>query len=132
MGQGLSNRSGSVEVVRCYFDDAFEPHLPALCLRWEDSERIDRLWELPEGVCISGPPPGQFGFHVRRTAADAYAVRLLWDRSCFLWPSLRRVQLLSSALAPVLSALGTDLWYLLDQPVDSAGSGTPTPSARAA
>ena len=31
--------------------------------------------------------------------------------------SLTRVQLLTSALAPLLGALGTDLWYLLDQPV---------------
>jgi hypothetical protein len=110
------------EVVRCYFDDAFEPHLAALTLRWPGAEDCERLWELPENLCVAGPPPRQFGCQVHRTGPDAYTVRLLWDRSCIVWPSLRRVQLLASALAPVLAALGTDLWYLLDQPVDPAGA----------
>jgi hypothetical protein len=44
-------------------------------------------------------------------------VRLLWDGSCFVWQSVKRVQLLTSALAAMLGAIGTDLWYLLDQPV---------------
>ena len=109
----------SPRVVRRYFDDAFDPRLPALCLRWEGDRQStsDRLWELPEGVCFVGPAPERFGVHLRRTGADAYAVRLLWDRTCLSWTSLRRVQLLTSALAPLLGALGTDLWSLLDQPV---------------
>jgi hypothetical protein len=48
-------------------------------------------------------------------------VRLLWDRTCFTWLALARVQLWTSALAPLLASLGTDLWYLLDQPASSGG-----------
>jgi hypothetical protein len=31
---------------------------------------------------------------------------------------LTRLQIMTSSLAIVLSALGTDLWYLLNQPAD--------------
>lgn len=111
------------EVVRCYFDDAFDPHLPAMHLRWGQTGRPERLWELPEGVCLVGPAPQRFGVNIQRQGPDSYSVRLLWDRTCLNWLSLTRVQLLTSALAPLLGALGTDLWYLLDQPV--AGYTTP-------
>ena len=103
------------EVLRCFFDDTFEPHLPAMCLRWNGTR--ERLWELPEGVTLVGPPPERFGVSIRRVGRDAYCVRVLWDRSCFAWHSARRVQLLTSSLAPLLGAIGTDLRYLLDQPV---------------
>lgn len=103
------------EVVRCYFDATFEPHLPAMCLRWE--EDAESLWELPEGVRFSGPPPHQFGIRIQRWADDSYSVRLLWDRTCLTWLDLTRGQLLASDLEPLLAALGTDLWYLLDQPL---------------
>jgi hypothetical protein len=72
---------------------------------------------LPEGVHFSGSPPAHFGIRIQRQAADSYAVRLLWDRTCLTWLDLTRDQLLSSDLDALLSALGTDLWYLLDQPV---------------
>jgi hypothetical protein len=111
------------EVVRCYFDHAFDPHLPAMHLSWGQTGRPERLWELPEGVCLVGPAPQHFGVSIQRQGQDAYAVRLLWDRTCLNWLSLTRVQLLTSALAPLLGALGTDLWHLLDQPV--AGYTTP-------
>jgi hypothetical protein len=106
-------------VVRSYFDDGFDPHLPAVCLRWgdEEAETPQRLWELPEGVSVCGPAPRQFGLSVRRLRADSYHVRVLWDRSHFVWPALGRLQLLGSSLAPLLAALGNDLWHLLDQPV---------------
>lgn len=106
------------EVVRCYFDETFEPHLPAMCLRW-CGVTTERLWELPEGVTLMGPAPERFGVSIERVGRDAYRVRLLWDNSSFVWQSARRVQLLTSALAPVLRAIGTDLWYLLDQPVNA-------------
>ncbi len=106
------------EIVRCYFDDTFEPHLPAMYLRWQGVHR-ERLWELPEHVSLMGPPPERFGVSIERMGRDAYRVRLLWDSSCFVWQSLRRMQLLTSALAPLLGAIGTDLWYLLDQPVNA-------------
>jgi len=111
------------EVLRCYFDDAFAPRLPAMCLRW-DKEALggERLWELPEGVTLLGPPPERFGVSIRRRGEDSYSVHVLWDRTCLTWGDLPRGQLLTSALAPLLGAMGTDLWYLLDQPVKSAAA----------
>jgi hypothetical protein len=106
------------EVVRCYFDDAFGPHVPAMCLRWPDADGpAERVWELPEGVAITGPPPGCFGIHFHRQGDDSYDVRLLWDRTWLMWDALSREELLTSDLSPLLAALGTDLWYLLDQPI---------------
>jgi hypothetical protein len=109
----------SPEVLRCYFDEEFDPPLPALCLRWqpEDAGKTERLWELPDGVCMTGTPPQRFGISIQRRDTDSYTVRLLWDRTCLIWSSLVRAQLLGSALAPLLAAMGTDLWYLLDQPI---------------
>ncbi|HKI38772.1 MAG TPA: hypothetical protein VKA46_43385 [Gemmataceae bacterium] len=117
------------EVLRCYFDDGFVPRLPAMCLRW-DTEAMggERRWELPEGVTLVGPPPERFGVSIRRRGDDSYNVRLLWDRTCLTWEDLPRAQLLDSALAPLLGAMGTDLWYLLDQPVRPG----PAPRDRAA
>jgi hypothetical protein len=109
------------EVVRCYFDDGFAPRLPAMCLRWDAAALGgERLWELPEGVTLHGPPPARFGVSIRRRGDDSYNVRLLWDRTCLTWDDLPRAQLLNCALAPLLGAMGTDLWYLLDQPVRPA------------
>jgi hypothetical protein len=102
-------------IVRGYFDASVEPHLPAMCLRWEDD--AESTWELPEGVRFSGAPPRQFGIRIQRQDVDSYAVRLLWERSCLTWLDLTRDQLLNSDLDVLLSALGTDLWYLLDQPL---------------
>lgn len=107
----------SAEVLRCYFDESFDPHLPAMSLRW-GPDSGEHFWELPEGVRLFGPPPQRFGVSIQRQDTDAYAVRLLWDRTCFHWLTLSRDQLLASALAPLLEALGTDLWYLLDQPLE--------------
>jgi hypothetical protein len=107
------------EVVRYYFDDAFEPRLPAMCLRWDAASprAAEHSWKLPEGVRLASPAPRRFGIHVQRLAADAYSVRLLWDRTCLTWRSLTRAQLLTCDLAPLMAAMGTDLWHLLDQPV---------------
>ncbi len=102
-------------VVRCYFDDAFAPPMPVMCLHWEDGDG-ERTWELPEGVRVAGPAPQHFGITVRRRGPDSYAVRLLWDGTGLHWQALSRGQLLGSDLAPLLEAMGTDLWYLLDQP----------------
>jgi hypothetical protein len=114
------------EVLRCYFDDAFDPPLPAMCLRWDDATgSAEHLWQLPEGVRVAGPLPQRFGVSIQRVASDTYAVRLLWDRTCLVWLSLTRSQLMASDLTPLLAALGTDLWYLLDQPVSSTPVGPP-------
>jgi hypothetical protein len=50
---------------------------------------------------------------------DGYSVRLLWDRTCLHWPTVTRRELMTSSLAPLLEAMSTDLWYLLDQPIDA-------------
>jgi len=110
-------------VLRCYFDDAFTPRLPAMCLRWDaDLVGGERLWELPEGVTLVGPPPERFGVSINRRGLDSYNVRLLWDRTSLTWDALPRFEVLTSALAPLLAALGTDLWYLLEQPVRPASA----------
>ena len=44
-------------------------------------------------------------------------MRVLWNRTYLSWTDLTRVQLLTSALAPLMGALGTDLWQLLAEPV---------------
>ncbi len=109
------------EIVRCYFDDGFAPRLPAMRLRWDAAALAEEhTWELPEGIRIVGPPPDRFGISIRRRGDDSYNVRLLWGRTCLYWDDLARVQLAECDLTPLLDALGTDLWYLLDQPIGSA------------
>ena len=111
------------EVLECYFDHAFDPHLPAMSLRWgRGLATRERLWHLPEGVCLAGPAPERFGLHVQRLAADSYSVRVLWNQTRLSWSSLSRAHLMTSALAPLLGAMGTDLWHLLDQSVQSENS----------
>jgi hypothetical protein len=104
------------DVLCSYRDESFEPPLPAMCLLW-DAEAGECTWELPGGVAVTGPPPRRFGIDIRRQGGDAYAVRLLWDGTLLTWPAAAREQILASALAPLLAALGTDLWCLLDQPL---------------
>ena len=120
------------QVVRCYFDTSFAPHLPAMCLRWEadDEDWDERAWELPEGVRFNGSPPRRFGIRVQRQALDSYSVHLLWERTCLTWLDLTRGELLQSDLAALLSALGTDLWYLLDQPLAARDHTPPRPPER--
>jgi hypothetical protein len=74
---------------------------------------------LPCGEMLQGTPPRRFGLLIRRQAEDAYAVSLVWDSTCRQWFSLRRHEVSASALGLVLAALGTQLDYLLDQPVGS-------------
>jgi hypothetical protein len=114
------------EVEGCEFDTSLDPHLPAMSLRWKPGAGGERCWELPGGVTVRGPAPRRFGVGVLRVALDDYTVRLVWDRTGFVWPALGRAQLLASALAPLLSVLGTDLGYILDQPVAEAGTALRT------
>ena len=109
------------QVLRCYFDDVFRPRLPARRLRWDGV--ADRLWELPSGLCLYGPPPTRFGLDLRSTGADTFDVRLLWDRTGLTWAGLTRAQLLGGCLNELLAAVGTDLWSLLEAPPsEEAGS----------
>src|SRR5262245_17315758 len=107
------------QVLTCYFDDGFSPHLAAMALRWpaapDNGEPSD--WELPGDVRVAGRPPEHFGLTIHRWQPDAYAACLLWDSLRLSWAHLTREQLLRSALQPILTALGGDLLYHLDQAV---------------
>ena len=106
------------ETVRCFFDRSFEPPLSAMELRWDaDAPGVaERTWHLPDGVVLKGPAPRRFGVTIHRLSKNSYQVRVLWNRLCLSWDDLTRLQIMTSSLAIVLSALGTDLWYLLEQP----------------
>ena len=91
------------EVLRCYVHTGFQPHQSAMSLRWDPNAlaTAERLWYLPEEVCLTGPAPEEFGVTIQRRGDDAYAVRVLWNHTCLSWSTLTRVQLLTSALAPL-------------------------------
>jgi hypothetical protein len=108
-------------IVRTYLDDAFDSFIPAMYLQWEEND--ERIWELPADVRLSGPAPERFGVRIRRHNTDGYTVRLLWDRTYLHWPTVTRRELMTSALAPLLASIGTDLWYLLDQPIAVESNG---------
>lgn len=108
----------SAEVVREYIDEAFDSETPIRVLRWDDEPgRGERLWELPEGMCVVSTAPRRLGVRIRRHDEETYSVRLLWDNTQLNWPALSRMELLASCLSPVLGALGVDLWALLEQPL---------------
>jgi hypothetical protein len=115
----MSRNLPKPEVIHCYFDDRFNPHLPAMNLRWsaDPLTEFNQTWHLPGGVCLTGLPPEQFGISIHRGGEDSFVVRLLWNRTCFSWHHLSGEELLATSLLPLLEALGTDLWYLLDQPI---------------
>jgi hypothetical protein len=110
------------DVVRCFFEQSFVPPLAAMELRWDPDGAgvFERVWHLPESVMVKGPAPERFGVTIHRIGDNAYQVRILWNRLCLSWDSLTRRQIMTSSLAPVLSSLGTDVWYLLEQPVEEA------------
>ena len=110
------------EVLGCYFDRGFSPPLPAMRLRWlSDGFVRPRIWWLPAGLRTVGPAPQCFGIAIHRVSADAYDVCLLWDMTRLFWPALSRELLTNSSLATLLDAMGTNLDYLLDQPIASNG-----------
>jgi hypothetical protein len=107
------------EVVRCFHATGFEPHLPAMVLRWADSpSHTEHIWHLPDNLTLKGPAPQRFGITVHRLGPNAFQVRCLWDNLSVTWERLTRSQVMASSLSQILSALGTDLWYLLNQPVE--------------
>ena len=111
------------DVVRCFFAKQFQPHLPAMELEWNaDAPGVaDRTWYFPNDIAIRGGAPRRFGVVIQRSAQDQYNVRLLWNDVCMVWANLRRTQIMTSGLSPVLQALGTDVWHVLEQPVDPEG-----------
>ena len=64
--------------------------------------------------------PRRFGLLIRRNSSDAYSVQILWDRTQLVWHAVSRLDLLGTCLAPLLAAVGLDLWSLLEQPVPGA------------
>jgi len=106
------------EVLRCYFETSVLPHLPAMHLRWPpDAPGVaERSWHLPDGVIVKGPAPRHFGVTINRHGPNTYQVRVLWNQLYLSWQNLTRLQIMTSALAPLLRALGTDVWNLLEQP----------------
>jgi len=103
------------EVLRSFDHEGEEVLVPVMCLRWKGKDQGERLWELPDGVTIQGPPPRTLGLRILRQDNGAYTVRLIWDRTALGWESLSREQLLASCLRPLLAQLGTDLWQFLDR-----------------
>lgn len=104
------------EIVTCFFDESVAPHLPGMVLRW-DAALGDAVWNLPEGVVLRGAAPERFGVTVERRGPNAFRVRVLWNQLSLIWDRLSRRQIIASSLTPILEALGTDLWYLLEQPI---------------
>jgi hypothetical protein len=114
----MARSLAAAEVVRKYIDEAFDPASPVMVLRWPAGEgNAERLWELPEGMCIAGQAPTHFGWRIRRTGPDAYNVRVAWGRTVLAWSDLPRLDLLGSCLGSILAALGVELWSVLGQPV---------------
>jgi hypothetical protein len=107
-------------VVRCGCDPAFDACPAVMELRWDSGSPASarRTWSLPGGISLCSSPPERFGITVQRREADSYYVDLLWNHTFLCWASLTRSQLAGSALLPLLQAMGTDLWELLDQPVE--------------
>jgi hypothetical protein len=116
----MSRSLPPAQVARKVVDEAFDVHSPVLVLEWSDGGATERLWELPDGFSILGGAPRRFGLLVRRDSSDAYGVRILWDRTQLVWRGVSRLDLLGSCLAPLLSAVGLDLWSLLEQPIHRA------------
>jgi hypothetical protein len=107
------------EIVSCFFDESVQPHLPAMLLRWDLQAPglNDGVWHLPDGVVLKGAAPERFGVTIERRHPNVFRVRVLWNHLNLIWDHLSRRQILASSLTPLLEALGTDLWYLLEQPI---------------
>jgi hypothetical protein len=108
------------EIDRCFFERSLEQPLPAMNLSWDpDAPGVaERFWYMPGGMLLKGPAPRRFGITIHRQGKDSYRVRVLWNGLCLCWDELTRLQIMASSLAIVLDALGTDLWYLLNQPIE--------------
>ena len=108
------------EVVRCYFDPGSDAPLSAMELCWDpDTPGIaESVWHLPNSIVLKGPAPERFGIAIHRLDDNAYRVRVRWDEMIFTWDELTRVQIMTSSLTQILHALGTELWYLLNQPIE--------------
>ena len=108
-------------MLGCFFDEGFSPPLAAMRLRWPlTTSQSKGTWHFPAGWQSVGPAPEFFGLHVCRLGPNKYHVSLLWNEARCCWPALSRAELEASSLSWFLPAIGTDLNYLLDQPIASA------------
>ena len=108
------------EIERCFVEKRIEPPLSAMELCWNADGVTERAWHLPEGAVLTGAPPTRFGIAVHRLGKDGYDVQVLWNRLILNWHGLTRREILASCLPMLLRALGTDLGYLLEQPIEKA------------
>jgi hypothetical protein len=107
------------EVRACEFDDGFHPGLGVMLLCWPEthSRKTGQSWHLPEGVTLTGAAPVRFGISIERWDSDQYAMCLQWNGTSLRWAALTRADMLATCLVELLADLGTDLHYLLDQPI---------------
>ena len=105
------------EVTHRYLDTSVTPPLDVMELRWHPDApgNAERAWHLPQGVCIHGAAPERFGLAVQRRGDDAYKMQLVWNDLALTWNPITRVQIMTSSLALIVRALGTDLWHLVQQ-----------------
>jgi hypothetical protein len=108
------------QVERCFSEPSIAAPLPAMDLHWDpDGPGVaERVWHLPDSVLLKGPVPRRFGITIHRHGGNSYQVRVLWNQLSLCWDDLTRAQIMASSLAVILNALGTDLWYLLNQPIE--------------
>jgi hypothetical protein len=108
------------DVVSCRFDGGFAPALAVLCLEWPTL--AVRPWRLPGGWAATAPPPTRFGVRVLRARPDDYSVCVVWDEFALRIASTTARELRDSSLSGLLAALGSDLEYILAQPVEEGES----------
>ena len=117
------------DLVSCLVIEDVVPHMLAMRLQWPDDESTGpQIWDLPGNLQQFGPAPDCFGIMLHRTAFDGYDLRLWWDGVHFSWPHLPRRVIEESCLGRLLTSLGSDLSFMLDQPV----RGETQPAAKAA
>ena len=106
-------------IVESYLEHDCQPPLPVLRLQWDPDllGMAERNWYFPRHMTLKGPAPERFGVAITRLATDSYSVRMLWNDMYMNWTGLTRVQLLTSALTPLLRVLDKDIWHFLNQPV---------------
>jgi hypothetical protein len=107
------------QIISCDHEDIFQPQSSVMMIDWRDDPRAarPRVWDLPGGIMVCSPAPVRFGLFIQRRDVDHYAVRLIWNHMSLSWQGLERRQLQDCCLHSLLAAIGTDLEYLLEQPV---------------
>lgn len=106
------------DLVSCLVIDEVQPHMLAMRLNWPDDVLTQaQIWDLPGGQQQFSPAPECFGIVLHRSAEDAYVIRLWWDGCYFTWQNLTRQEIENTCLHRLLAALGSDLPFMLEQPI---------------